>query len=108
MSEPEATGESQRENGGAASSEEARPDKAKLSFESFLPREEAVAYFEAIVAGLKKGAIQFKQDEESVTMNPPSHLDIEVKASRKKGRERISFEVSWRAEEGSDLTIVSN
>jgi amphi-Trp domain-containing protein len=108
MPQSKSTAASKRENGGSASREDVSSERAKLGFESFLPREEAVAYFEAIVAGLKKGAIQFKQDDESLTLNPPSHLDIEVKASRKKGRERISFEVSWRAEEPSDLTIVSS
>src|SRR5210317_677169 len=35
--------------------------KTKVKFKSVMPREEAISYFEAIVAGLKRGSIQIRQ-----------------------------------------------
>lgn len=93
-------------NGQQAPREEA-PRTSKVKFESFMPREEAVAYFEAIVTGLKKGRIQFKQGEATLALDPPAYLDISVKASRKEGREKIFFELGWRTDETSELTISS-
>lgn len=81
-----------------------KPVKAKLRFESAVPREEAVAYFEAIVAGLRKGAIQFRRGDETLTVAPAGYVEIEVKASRKGAKERVSFEIAWRTE-STDLTI---
>lgn len=78
--------------------------KAKLKFESAMPRDEAVAYFEAIIAGLRKGAIQFRRGEETLAVAPAGHVEIEVKASRKGAKESVSFEIAWRTE-GTDLTI---
>lgn len=82
--------------------------KSRVKFESTLPRAEAVAYFEAIVAGLRKGAVKFKQGEESISLSPADHVDIEVKAQRKGSKESVSFEITWRTPDDSDLTISSN
>jgi len=81
---------------------------AKIKYESVLPREEAVSYFEAIVAGMKKGTIQLKQGDESVILKPADRVAVEVKGSQKGDTERISFELVWRHTSGSDLKISSN
>ena len=82
-----------------------KAERCEVEFESSLPLEEAVSYFEAIVAGLKKGTLHLRQGERVLTMNPPGHLDLEVVAARKKGRERISFELTWRTPNDAELTI---
>lgn len=84
-----------------------RDDRAEVRFENSMPIEEAVSYFEAIVQALKKGTIHLKQGENSLTLSPMAQLNVEVKASRKKDKEKISFGISWRSVTESDLTITS-
>ena len=83
-------------------------ERSKVKFEGMLPREEAISYFEAIVAGMKKGTIQLRQGEESVTLKLPEQVSLEVKAATKGDKEKIRFELAWHAPAGSDLKISSN
>jgi amphi-Trp domain-containing protein len=82
--------------------------KGKFKFESTMRREEAVAYFEAIVSGLKQGILHFKQRDRGLTVNPASVVDVEVKAAKKGKEARISFEISWGPEHETDLEISSS
>ena len=92
----------------SAHSTENGDGKGKFKFESTMRREEAVAYFEAIVSGLKQGILHFKQENRALTVNPASVVDVEVKAA-KKGREaKISFEISWGSKHETDLEISSS
>lgn len=70
--------------------------KSSVEFESAIQRDEAVSYFETLVAGLKKGSIHLRQNDEELTLNPPAQLEVRVKASRKREKEKISFEIHWR------------
>ena len=79
--------------------------KTDVKFQSMMPLEEAVSYFEAIVAGMKKGLIHFKQDDESLKLNPPSHLSVEVRAGSKKDKQKISFELEWQTVGDQKLSI---
>ncbi len=83
-------------------------EKAEASYEGSLPLEEAVSYFEAILLGMKKGQIHLRQGEEQLTLRPPAHLEIEVSASRKKQKERLSFEISWKVAPTDKLSISSD
>ena len=85
-----------------------KSDDSRVKFESTLTRLEAVAYFEAIVSGLKKGALKFKHGEDAISLAPAEHVDVEVKAQRKKGKEHVSFEIAWHTADEADLTISSN
>ena len=85
---------------------EEKPGKTKLEFESFLSRDEAAAYFEAIVKGLRQGSIHFHQRDEHLTLCPTEHVGIAVKAARKSGREKLTFELAWRTDT-PELTIVA-
>lgn len=76
-----------------------------VKFHSMMPLEEAVSYFEAIISGLKKGAVCFKQGDQNLQLEPPSYLAVEVRAGRKKGKEKISFEIEWQCAGDAQLTI---
>jgi len=99
-SEPAAGGTSEASEGG-------EPARGKLRFEGFLPREEAVAYFEAVIEGLRKGTIQFKQGEEQLTLTPGENVDVELKVARKGGRQKVSLELEWRTSDEAHLEIVA-
>lgn len=81
--------------------------KGKVKFENAMPREEAVSYFQAILDGLKQGKLHFKQGDKTLAVTPADHLTIEVKASRKGLREKVSFELSWEHSEAQALEITS-
>ncbi|MEZ5993881.1 MAG: amphi-Trp domain-containing protein [Planctomycetota bacterium] len=81
--------------------------KASVEFEAPIQREEAVSYFETLVAGLKKGSIHLRQNDEELTLTPPAQLEVKVKASRKKDKEKLSFEIVWRTANASELLISS-
>jgi len=93
---------------GASSAElrvEKSDKKTKVSFDATMGREEAVSYFEAIVAGLRSGTIQFRQGEESLTLDVGDQVAVAVKAQRKGEKGKVTFELSWR-EGGPGLAIV--
>ena len=73
--------------------------KGKIKFENKLPRQEAVAYFEAIVESLKVGTISFTQGDDTVELAPGEMVSFEVKASKKGSKEKVVFELEWDTEE---------
>ena len=84
----------------------AKSKKVKIDFEAVMPRNEAVSYFEAIVAGLASGRLEFKREGETLVLNPPELLEVEVKASRKGDKGKVVFEIEW-SDEARGLEIVS-
>ena len=72
-----------------------KDDKKAIDFVATLPRSEAVSYFEAIIAGLKSGRLEFRQGEGSVVFNLPDHVEIEVEAKLKGDKGKIEFEIQW-------------
>jgi amphi-Trp domain-containing protein len=93
----------------------ARPEKSrskseeaedtKLGFDGTLSLEEAVAYFEAVVSGLRNGKLRFRRAQESISLEPAANVEVEVKASRKGRKEKVSFELSWSKSSDKDLEI---
>jgi amphi-Trp domain-containing protein len=73
-----------------------RRGKGKIKFESVMQRSEAVAYFGALVDGLRHGQLQFRSGEENLALSPTDQVAVEVKASKKGDKERIAFELEWR------------
>jgi amphi-Trp domain-containing protein len=80
-------------------------DKAKIKFASVMQRGEAVAYFAALVDGLRHGRLQFRHGVESVALEPSDQVGIEVKASRKGEKERVSFELEWKRTPRESLEV---
>ena len=73
--------------------------RGKVSYQAYLSRYEAVSYFEAIVAGLKRGEVRMRHEGEAVELRPAGHVEIEVSASRKARRDHLKFKISWPAPE---------
>jgi amphi-Trp domain-containing protein len=83
-----------------------KPKKLKVSYEASMPRNEAVSYFEAIVGGLRSGRLEFKQEGDTLVLNPPDQLEIEVKAQLKGDKGKVVFEIEW-SDENRPLEIVN-
>jgi amphi-Trp domain-containing protein len=75
-----------------------KPKKLKIDFEASMPRNEAISYFEAIIGGLRSGRLEFKQGDQTLVLNPPDRLEIEVKAQSKGDKGRVVFEIEWSDE----------
>jgi amphi-Trp domain-containing protein len=71
-------------------------EKAKIKFAAVMQRSEAVAYFAALVDGLRHGRLQFRHGDESVTLEPTEQVTVEVKAAKKGDKERVAFELEWK------------
>jgi amphi-Trp domain-containing protein len=82
-------------------------EKAKIKFASVMQRGEAVAYFSALVDGLRHGRLQFRHGMESVALEPSEQVAIEVKAARKGEKERVSFELEWKRPPRESLEVGS-
>lgn len=89
----------------AETTENKAPGKSKVEYKNRLGLQEAVSYFEALVAGLKKGQIELKQDENHLTLSPESEVVVEVKASAKEDKGKVSFKISWEKAQASELKI---
>ena len=72
-----------------------KPPRHKLNFKKSSSRDEAVTYFQAIIDGIKKGSIEFKQEGESLMLHPARDLSLEIKASAKGDNEKVTFKISW-------------
>ncbi len=77
------------------STEEANSGKAKIQYRNQMHIDDAIAYFEAIVAGLKKKKVEVTKEDKSIVLEPQEQLIVEVKASTKPERSKISFKMSW-------------
>jgi amphi-Trp domain-containing protein len=77
-----------------------RKAKGKIKFESVMQRSEAIAYFSALVDGLRHGQLQFRHGEELLSLKPSEQVQVEVKASKKGDKERVAFELTWRQDSG--------
>jgi amphi-Trp domain-containing protein len=74
---------------------ESRKAKGKIKFESVMQRSEAVAYFGALVDGLRHGQLQFKNGETDLALNPSEQVAVELKVSKKGDKEKVAFELEW-------------
>jgi amphi-Trp domain-containing protein len=80
-------------------------EKNEVKFTNSMAVEETVAYLEAIVAGIKKKAVNLKQGEQKVTLTPNGEVEVDVRAVHKKKKESILIELSWRVEAPNELLI---
>lgn len=87
--------------------EEQAKGSTKISYEGTMPLAEAVAYFEAIAKGLKKGALTLRQGAETLTLTPDGPVELEVKASEKKRKGKLAFEITWSAAAPADNFEIS-
>ena len=75
--------------------------REKLKFKQTLGREEVAVYLEAIVKGLRKGQIEFRQGAEALSINPAPSLQMAVKAAEKSMGGRLKIELTWGEDGGS-------
>jgi amphi-Trp domain-containing protein len=82
-------------------------EKSEVKFEATMGAEEAIAYFEQIIASLKRGSVTINQGGKTLTLNPTQTMKVEVEAERKKDKEEIKVEMKWKTKV-PELTISGN
>jgi amphi-Trp domain-containing protein len=81
-------------SGDAAAQGGQASDKVKIK--GAMPLADAVAQFEKIIAGLASGETVISADKECISLRPALDVEVEIKAARKKGEEKISLKMAWR------------
>jgi len=73
-------------------------NKKSINVKTALKQEAAVSYLEALAKSIKSGKIVVQAGDEFVSLLPSKVMELEVSAARKKGKERLTFELSWVTE----------
>lgn len=73
--------------------------KDKLKIEGMVSRKQAIGRLEELLESLRNGVIHFQFGEDTLTLNPPDVLDLELKAAKKKKEQKISLELSWESQD---------
>jgi amphi-Trp domain-containing protein len=83
--------------------------KQEIEIKTALGREEASRYLQELAQCLAGGKIVVQRGGEYVELRPQHGLELEIEATRKKDKEKISLELSWRVdaalEQGCELKI---
>ena len=86
----------------------------KFEHESLQDRKAIARYLKAIEEGFATGALSLQSKDGSIVLEPDGLIDLDVKASRKRGRMQLSFTVSWKTRaqpkrsKSDSLTITTN
>ena len=70
--------------------------KQKLKFVTRLTREDAAGLIEALVEGLKDGVLKVQKSGESLALDVPRVVDLEIAAASGDERAEFAINVSWR------------
>lgn len=74
-------------------------EKEKLQLVTRLVCADAAGVIEALAEGLKERCLKIQKGDQTMVLNPPEAVDIELEAKIKEGRGKVSLEISWRVTE---------
>lgn len=70
--------------------------KVKIKCDGVMQLSEVIANLESMARDMKSGAVMLAAGEESLTLQPPVLVNMAMKASQKKDKEKFVLELSWR------------
>ncbi len=73
--------------------------KQEISQKSGMSLDQAVGYIENVIDGIRRGVLTIEAGDKSVTIHPSRNVDFEIEAARKKDKESVTIELTWRLEE---------
>ncbi len=71
-------------------------DKNKIKIEGVMQLTEVIANLEKLVADMKAGVVTLSAGDEAVSLEPSVLVNVEMKASQKKDKEKFALEISWK------------
>ena len=85
--------------------------KNKVKATGTVEFQRAITYLEELLEKLKAGDLVLSHGENSVVFHPKEAVELEIEAKEKDGKQKFSFEMSWkeglRADEMPDFSISS-
>ena len=82
--------------------------KKEVKLKGVMDVNQVVTYLEDLANSLKEGKICVQQGEQFVTLCPDNMVDVEVKATAKKGKEKFEMELAWYREVPQEMSISSD
>ncbi|MFP5221088.1 MAG: amphi-Trp domain-containing protein [Acidobacteriota bacterium] len=79
--------------------------KDKIKMEGVMDVKEVVDYLEDVVAGFKAGSVCMTVGEDCLTLRPRGVMDVSLKVSQKKDKEKLALEVEWRRVDEATVRI---
>lgn len=70
--------------------------------ESIQDGQSIAEYLRALTKGIAKGTLKLSDEETDLVLHPSGLINLEIRASRKKGRERIDLRLTWKPSETGD------
>lgn len=77
-------------------------DKSKIKVEGVMQITEVIANLEKLVTDMKAGLVTIAAGEESLTLHPSVLVNVDMKASQKKDKEKFTLEISWKKHKEMD------
>jgi amphi-Trp domain-containing protein len=71
-------------------------DKNKIKVEGVMQLSEVIANLEKLVGEMKAGLVTISAGDESLALSPSVLVNVEMKASQKKDKEKFALELSWK------------
>lgn len=68
----------------------------EISFKSLMATEQVAGYLEDLSRGLRAGTVYLRQSGETLELSPAESVEVELEAVEKKGKQKLSLEISWR------------
>lgn len=70
---------------------------SKIKVQGVMSLDQAVRHLEEILEALKQGGVRLQAGEDILVVQPQAMVEFEMKAARKKDKEKIEIEISWTA-----------
>ena len=71
-------------------------EKNKIRIEGVMQLTEVIANLEKLVTDMKSGVVTLAAGDEALTLAPSVLVNVEMKASQKKDKEKFALEISWK------------
>ncbi len=86
-------------------------EKKSVVINERMESDEIINFLEDLVESLRAGTVCIQHGDDLVTLKPGCHVGLELEAAVKKGKEKLSLEMSWLAleeEEKKEFRILSS
>lgn len=77
-------------------------DKSRIKVEGVMQITEVIANLEKLAADMKAGLVTLAAGDESLTLKPSVLVNVDMKASQKKDKEKFALEISWKKHKEMD------
>lgn len=78
--------------------------KDKLKLKSIMTRDEAAAYLETILVGLRQGSLILDSEERPLILRPSDSIEAELEIKQKSDKEKVEVKLSWAPNRMQPLT----